>query len=129
MRLFDKLFKQTNKGTRATTRQTNNPEHAVIITFNYRLDDLSYLHKLENKLDSVLSDLKVGDCDGHEIATDLSDGFLYLYGPNAESLFKAIKPTLESTDFLVGATAKLRFGPPEDGIKEIDIIIGDQAKS
>ncbi|MFL5765999.1 MAG: hypothetical protein ACJ77K_18790 [Bacteroidia bacterium] len=125
MGLFDKLFKQTNKGTRINASSTNSPEQAVIITFNYRLDDLSYLHSLEDKLDSVLGDLNVGDCDGHEIATDLSDGLLYLYGSNAESLFKAIKPTLESTDFLVGAKAKLRFGPPEDGVKEIEIIIGD----
>jgi len=125
MGLFDKLFKLTNKGTELTTGGDRNPEHAVIITFNYGLDDLSHLHNLEDKLDSVLADLNVGDCDGHEIATDLSDGFLYLYGPNAESLFKAIKPTLESTNFLVGAIAKLRFGPPEEGVKEIDIIIGD----
>jgi len=125
MGLFDKLFKLTNKGAELTTGGDRNPEHAVIITFNYGLDDLSHLHNLEDKLDSVLADLNVGDCDGHEIATDLSDGFLYLYGPNAESLFKAIKPTLESTNFLVGAIAKLRFGPPEEGVKEIDIIIGD----
>ena len=124
MGLFDKLFKQTNKKNDDTASQNKNPEHAVIITFNYGLDNLSYLHGLEDKLDALLADLNVGDCDGHEIATDLSDGFLYLYGPNAEILFKAIKPTLESTDFLVGATAKLRFGPPEDGVKEIEVIIG-----
>ncbi len=125
MGLLDKLFKQTNKENNDTTRQDNNPEHAVIISFNYGLDQLSYLHDLENTLDTLLSDLKVGDCDGHEIATDLSDGFLYLYGPNAETLFKAIKPTLESTDFLIGATAKLRFGSPENGVREIEVIIGD----
>jgi hypothetical protein len=121
MGLFDKLFKQTNK----ETSQNENPEHAVIISFNYGLDNVSYLHNLEDKLETLLSNLNVGDCDGHEIAMDLSDGFLYLYGPNAETLFKAIKPTLESTDFLIGGKAKLRFGPPEEGVREIEIVIGD----
>jgi hypothetical protein len=122
MGLFDKLFKLTNKD-KSEAVQDENPEQAVIISFNYGLDNISYLHNLEDKLETLLADLNVGDCDGHEIATDLSDGFLYLYGPNAETLFKAIKPTLESTDFLVGGIAKLRFGPAEEGVKEIDVTI------
>jgi hypothetical protein len=43
-----------------------------------------------------------------------------MYGPNAEVLFKTVKQTLEATDFMSGAKAKLRFGPPEDGVKEIE---------
>ena len=42
-----------------------------------------------------------------------------MYGPDAEKLFEGVKPIMESTDFLRGADVKLRFGPPEDGVKEI----------
>lgn len=47
-----------------------------------------------------------------------------MYGPNAETLFNGINDTLIQTDFMKGAKAKLRFGPPEDGVKEITVEIG-----
>lgn len=124
MGLFDGLFKKTNIESGKTTGQDKNPEQAVIISFTYGLDDLSYLHALEDKLESLLAEQNIGDCDGHEIATDLSDGFLYFYGPNAEVLFKTINPILQSTAFLYGAKAKIRFGPPEEGVREIEVVIG-----
>lgn len=99
------------------------PEHAVIIHFNYGIEGLAPLHQLENKLEQVIKDNQAGEYDGHEIATDYSDGFLYMYGPSAETLFNAVKPTLEGTEFMKGAKATLRFGPPEDGVKELDVEI------
>ena len=52
-----------------------------------------------------------------------------MYGPNAELLFKGIKSTLEKTRFLNGAEAVLRFGPPEEGVKEITVEIKPAAYS
>lgn len=103
--------------------QTNTPEHAVIIHFNYGIQGLDKLYELRDKLEKIITENKVGEYDGHEIAVDYSDGFLYMYGPNAEALFKAIKPILEQTDFMKQAKATLRFGPPEDGVKEIEVVI------
>ena len=102
---------------------TTNLEHAVIIHFNYGIEGLDPLYNLESKLERCLIDNKVGEYDGHEIAIDNSDGFLYMYGPNAETLFKAIQATLDSTEFMKGAKATLRFGPPKDGVKEIEVEI------
>ena len=102
---------------------STNSEHAVIIHFKYGIHRLDSLFNLEEKLEKVIEDNKVGEYDGHEIATDYSDGFLYMYGPNAETLFKAVKPTLESTPFMKGAKATLRFGPPKDGVNEIEVEI------
>jgi hypothetical protein len=99
------------------------PEHAVIVHFNYGMDELDPLHDLENKLEKVITENEVGEYDGHEIAIDYSDGFLYMYGYNAETLFKTVKLTLEATEFMRGAMAKLRFGPPEDGVLEIEVKI------
>ncbi|WOK07762.1 hypothetical protein [Imperialibacter roseus] len=100
--------------------QKSNSEHGVVIHFNYNKEDLAPLQDLERRLDDVLKGKAVGDYDGNEIAVDYSDGYLFLYGRNAEELFAEIKGTLESTDFMSGANVKLRFGPPEDGVKEIE---------
>ncbi len=100
-------------------------EHGVIVYFEYGKENLDPLHDLERQLEELLANKGIGVYDGHEIATDLSDGFLYLYGDNAERLFKAIRETLETTDFMRGAKVKLRFGPPEEGVKEIELTIGE----
>ena len=102
---------------------STNSEHAVIIHFNYGIAELDSLYDLESKLERCLLDSKVGKYDGHEIAIDNTDGFLYMYGPNAETLFKAIQSTLYSTTFMKGAKALLRFGPPQDSVKEIEVEI------
>ena len=98
-------------------------EHAVIVQFNYGIEGLGSLFKLEDELEKVILEKKVGEYDGHEIAVDYSDGSLYMYGPNAETLFKAVKPTLEACKFMKGAKATIRFGPPLDGVKEIEVEI------
>jgi hypothetical protein len=98
-----------------------NREHAVIITFDYGIEELDDLFELESKLRNAIELKQVGEYDGHEIAMDSSDGTLYMYGPNAEVLFKCIKPILDETGFMRGAIAQLRFGPPSDNVKEIEI--------
>jgi hypothetical protein len=121
MGFFNKLFGKRPKGQQRPINQE--PEHAVIIRFNYGIDGLDELHNLERKLQKVIQDNNVGEYDGHEIAIDYSDGFLYMYGPNAENLFKTINQILKETTFMKGAIAKLRFGPPEEGVKEIEVEI------
>jgi hypothetical protein len=99
-------------------------EHAVIVHFPYGSTDLSRLFALEDKLVEAIETAGAGEFDGNEMAADGSDGYLYMYGPDADKLFGTVKPLLESTDFTRGATAKLRYGPPEDGIREVDVVIG-----
>jgi len=116
MKFLDKLF------GRSTEKEI--VEHAVIIHFKYGKSQMDELYKLRDTIENRIKAQILGEYDGHEIATDLSDGYLYMYGQNAEHLFNGIKPILDETDFMQGAKAKLRFGPPEDGIKEITIEIG-----
>lgn len=119
MNLFKKLFKTEND----LNKEMKEEEHSVIIHFNYNLDDLSPLYDLKDRLESIIDEKGVGEYDGHEIATDYSDGFLYMYGTNAEALFKAIQPVLDNTPFIKGATARLIFGMPGSGAKEIEVEI------
>jgi hypothetical protein len=118
MELFDKIFGDQNQGDIRLGK-----EHAVIVHFTYYKDDLEPLHELERKLEEEIKEKNVGEYDGHEIAVDMSDGFLYMYGPNAENLFKAIKHTLEETDFTKGSLATLRFGRPGSDAQEIEVEI------
>jgi hypothetical protein len=124
MKFFDKIFGKSIKPQSSKKNSSSKEsEHAVIIRFNYSYLDLQPLYSLEDQLKNEIAKANVGEYDGHEISTDYSDGYLYLYGPNAEILFKTVSPILKSTDFMKGAIARLRFGPPEKGVKEIQIEI------
>lgn len=96
-------------------------EQAVIIYFNYGQDRLDALHDLSRRLDKHINHEGLGEFDGHTIAEDSKDGSLFMYGPSAESLFISVKPIIEKAPFMMGAKAKLRFGPSEKGVKEIII--------
>jgi len=119
MKILDKFF---NRNKNKDFNQSGS-EHAVIIHFKYGFQELQPLYDLEDKIEEILSKSKVGILDGHEIAVDASDGFLYMYGQNTETLFKKIKPTLESCYFMKRAIVKLRFGPAKNGVKEIEVEI------
>jgi hypothetical protein len=99
-------------------------EHAVIVHFNYGSTDLSRLFQPEARLQSAIAAAKVGEFDGNEIASDGSDGYLYMYGPNADRLFHAIRPLLEAVPFMKGATVRKRYGPPEEGTREVEVTLG-----
>jgi hypothetical protein len=47
-----------------------------------------------------------------------------MYGPDADALFGAVRLRLEAADFLQGARVKLRYGPPHDGVREVEIELG-----
>ena len=97
-------------------------DHSVIISFlNYPSDELDILHELDMKLDKIIQKQNVGFYDGHEIAVDGYDGTLYMYGPNAENLFKVVKPILEETKWLKGAIANLRFGKFDEDAPELEV--------
>lgn len=102
------------------------PEHAVIIHFQYGSRDLSRLFELEDKIEDVVAKAKVGEYDGHEIAMDGSDGFFYLYGPDADKLFQAVEATLQQSKFMQGAEVNKRYGPAGAGVKEVTFHINNK---
>lgn len=93
-------------------------EHAVVVHFHYGSRDLTKLFELEDKLEQIITKARVGQYDGHEVALDGADGSLYLYGPDADKLFEAIRPTLEKTSFIRGAEVIKRYGPAGSGVLE-----------
>ena len=105
MGLLSKLFgskKDDKKGP---------PEQEVEVYFSYGSTNFQHLYALEDLIRHSIADAAVGQYDGHIIATDGSDAHFYMYGPDAEALFRVISPVLDSSSFMRGATVTLWFGP------------------
>jgi len=85
-------------------------EQAIVVTFNYGLESTDELFALQHLLEEAIEKAGVGDLDGNEIAADLSDGFLYMYGPDADAVFAVIEPLLRSVSFMRGAKVELIYG-------------------
>ncbi len=89
-------------------------EHAVIVKFRYGSTDLSALFAFEEKLEKAISAAAVGEFDGDEVAADGSHGSLYMYGPDADALFRAVRSVLISTRIIRNVSVMLRYGPAQD---------------
>jgi len=101
-------------------------EQAVIVHFEYGQTDLNPLYELEDKLIAAIEAADAGEFDGNEVATDGSDGSLYMYGPDADRLFTAIRPVIASATCIRNAVATVRYGPAEDGVKERQLAINSE---
>ena len=100
-------------------------EQAVIVELQYGQTDLDPLFELEDKLIAAVDSAGVGEFDGNEIAQDGSDGSLYMYGPDADKLFEAIQPVLQEATCIRSIVATIRYGPPQDGVRERQVKIRD----
>ena len=98
-------------------------EQAVIVRFQYGQSDLSSLFELEDELIEAIEAAEAGEFDGNEVAADGSDGTLYMYGPDADRLFEVVRPVHVSASCIRDAVATIRYGPPEDGVKEREVTI------
>ncbi len=102
------------------------PEHAVVVHFAYGIlrpddqtPDLQPLFKVEEALERAIADAKAGEYDGNEVAVSGKDGYLYMYGPDADRLYDVVRPILEGVPFMKGAEVKKRYGPPNPGVREV----------
>ena len=89
------------------------PHQEVIVQFSYGSTNFQHVYALEDMLRMAISEAAAGEYDGREMADDGSDGKLYMYGPDAEALYRAISPVLAACPFMRGATVTLQFGPPK----------------
>jgi hypothetical protein len=94
------------------------PEHAVIVAFDYGLSDLQPMFDLEERLEAAISAAGTGEFDGNEIAVDRSDGTFWMYGPDADALLASVMPVLLTSSLMRGARVTRRYGPPADGVRE-----------
>jgi hypothetical protein len=100
------------------------PEQAVIVKFKYGTRDLGPLFELEDQLIAAINAVRAGEFDGNEVATDGSDGSVYMYGPDADKLFEAVRPVLAAATCIHRAVATVRYGPPGDSTRKKEVAFG-----
>jgi hypothetical protein len=105
MGLLSKLFGSRNAEKDATSAQE------VEVHFEYGSTNFQHVYALGDQLQLAITEAKVGEYDGHAIPADGSEGRFFIYGPDAEAIFRAIAPVLEASPLMRGATVTLRFGP------------------
>lgn len=99
-----------------TVKQADNPAGAVLIELDsihlpesvYRDYDIA---TLENRLEEVMESSESGELDGHE--TGPENTTLFLYGADAESLFRAVEPVLQDYPLCRGARVTIRQNDQE----------------
>ena len=102
-------------------------QHALIVHFRYGSADLTRLFELEDRIEDAIENAGVGRFDGDLVATDGCDGYLYMYGNDADRLFDVVEPILAATDFMNGAEVTRQYGPAEPGVREASSTITFQA--
>jgi hypothetical protein len=105
MGLLSKLFGSRN------AEKSGSSEQEVEVHFAYGSTNFQHVYALGDQLQLAITEAKVGEYDGHAIPADGSEGRYFIYGPDAEAIFKAISPVLEASPLMRGARVTLRFGP------------------
>jgi hypothetical protein len=106
MGLFAKLF-----GSKAA-HNGGSAEQEVEVHFEYGSTNFQLVYALGDQIQAALAEAKVGEYDGHALPADGSDGRYFLFGPDAEAIYRVIAPMLEASAFMRGATVTLWFGSP-----------------
>ena len=102
-------------------------QQAVIVHFRYGSSDLTRLFELEDLIEDAIESAGVGRFDGDLVATDGRDGYLYMYGADADRLLAIVEPILASADFMSGAEVTRQYGLAEPGVRQASSTIVFQA--
>ena len=98
------------------------PDHCVKLRFPFTGTKLDPIYDLEDALGDAISAARAGEFDGNDVGQ--GECILYMYGPDADALFAAIWPVIAAhRTLLSGGHALLRYGPPDDGVREAKIPI------
>lgn len=73
-------------------------------------EDRALLDALEAELIGAVENYRAGEFDGAE--TGMGFATLFLYGPDADSLFAVVEPVLRAARLRPGSHAVKRYGPP-----------------
>src|ERR1035438_3192907 len=87
------------------------PAQEIEVYFSYGSTNYQHLYALEDEIRNALTDAAVGKYEGHDFAADGSDGHFYMYGPDAEAIYRVIDPVLPASILMRGAKVTLWFGP------------------
>lgn len=119
MGLFDRLF-----GTRTPANAAPSPEEAVLVHIDSSELSADILEEydlstLEDQLIEVIAQGELGEFDGNEVEVGGPGATLYMYGPDAERLFRGVEEVLRSYPLTAHATVVIRKGGPGASQREV----------
>jgi hypothetical protein len=109
MSLLSKLFGSKNAEKEGSSAQE------VEVHFAYGSTNFQHVYALGDELQNAIVEAKVGEYDGHALPADGSEGRYFIYGPDAEAIYKVIAPILVTSSLMRGATVTLHYGPHRRG--------------
>lgn len=111
MGFLSKLFGSKNSEAGGSGAQE------VEIHFEYGSTNFQYVYALGDQIQLAVAEAKVGEYDGHALPADGSEGRYFVYGPDAEAIYRAIAPVLEASPMMRGARVTLHYGPQKRGTR------------
>jgi hypothetical protein len=114
-------------GSAAAPVESTTPEHAVLLKIVYNASGQGLadnatvvsLHALQDRLLEAIRNASAGELDGDEFGEGICT--IYCYGPDADRLWDAVAPILETEPFPEGSVAVKRYGPP--GAREETVVL------
>jgi len=95
-------------------------EHAVIVHFTPTFEDFRQFDSFEIELEKVMHEDDI--YNSYEFTTDMSNGTLYLYGPNADRLYNDIRDVILNSTLFTDFHFVLRYGPEDSNSRVLHII-------
>jgi len=95
----------------ATAEQTQKPSGPVMMVhFDYYPKDRARIRDLEHRLERAIKRAGVGELGETELHIDGNDGYLYMYGPDADRLYAVTRPILRSSSLMADAEVTKHYG-------------------
>jgi hypothetical protein len=108
--VFGKFFKPE------PTPTPNPPGEQAVLVY-LKGEDFDLMIDLSEQLIDSLENSDVGMFDGNEIGG--GEAVLFMYGPDAELLFKHVEPVFRKNEFCRGAKAVIQWGNPDAPKREV----------
>jgi PASTA domain len=101
------------------TSKAESTEHAVIVHISNSTDPNIGLDMIEDLLIDAIEAAGVGEFDGNEVGLD--EALLFMYGVDADALWRVVGPVIRDANLGSGPYAVLRYGPPGAAESQIDL--------
>ncbi|WP_321960834.1 hypothetical protein [Paraburkholderia sp. J7] len=103
-------------GTVAAEPAQKPPGPAMMVHFDYYPKDRAQIHALEQRLAGAIKRADAGELGETEIHVDGNDGYLYMYGPDPDRLYRVTSPILKSSRLTAHSEVTKWYGPRTETI-------------
>ncbi|SDD91976.1 hypothetical protein [Paraburkholderia lycopersici] len=81
----------------ASEQAARPPGPAMMVHFDYYPNERPEIHALEHRLANAIRRADAGELGETEYHIDGNDGYLYMYGPDPDRLYRVTSPVLKSS--------------------------------